>query len=210
MGFFSGLNNEGYDRQYQDRELVRRIADYFRAYGRQIIIIGISLLLVSLASAAAPILVGRAVDLLGDNLDMNAITLISGAVLLTGFIIWGANWVRRRLTSRAVGDMVMTLRTDAFSASAGHDLSFFDEYSSGRIVSRITSDTREFGQVVVLITDLVTQLVQAILVAVVLFSAEPQLMIWLVITLPLVFLIAIGFRRLARTVTRRGMRAMAA
>jgi len=65
---------------------------------------------VSLASAAAPILVSRAVDLLGDDLNLNAITLISGAVLLTGFIIWGANWLRRRLTSRAVGDMVMSLR----------------------------------------------------------------------------------------------------
>lgn len=208
MGFFSGLNNEGYDRQYQDRELVRRIADYFRAYGRQIIIIGISLLLVSLASAAAPILVGRAVDLLGDNLDMNAITLISGAVLLTGFIIWGANWVRRRLTSRAVGDMVMTLRTDAFSASAGHDLSFFDEYSSGRIVSRITSDTQEFAQVVVLVTELISQLIQTVFLAVFLIYTAWRLALLLFIFLPLVFWVALSFRSLARKVTRSGFRAM--
>ena len=80
--------------------------------------------------------------------------------------------------------------------------------SAARIVSRITSDTREFGQVVILVTDLVTQLVQAALVAAALMAAEPRLMIWLVITMPVVFLVALGFRRMARTVTRRGMRAM--
>ena len=30
MGFFSGLNDEKYDRQYTDRELVRRIIGYFK------------------------------------------------------------------------------------------------------------------------------------------------------------------------------------
>ena len=39
-------------------------------------------------------------------------------------------------------------------------------------------------------------------------AAEPSLMIWLVITMPVVFLVALAFRRLARKVTRRGMRAM--
>ncbi len=30
MGFFAGLNDEKYDRQYTDRELVRRILGYFQ------------------------------------------------------------------------------------------------------------------------------------------------------------------------------------
>jgi ATP-binding cassette subfamily B protein len=97
---------------------------------------------------------------------------------------------------------------DAFRAAAEHDLSFYDEFSSGRIVSRITSDTREFGQVVTLIADLVSQLTQALLLGVVLFNANLKMGFWLIGFLPIVFLVALGFRRLARTVTRRGMRAM--
>ena len=208
MGFFSGLDNEGYDRQYDDRELVGRIFEYFTPYRRQIVIIGIALVLVSLSGAASPILVGRAVDLLGNTLEMSAITLISAAVLLTGFISWGANWVRRRLTSRAIGDMVMSLRTDAFSASASHDLSFFDEFSSGRIVSRITSDTQEFAQVVVLVTDLISQLIQTVFLAIFLVMTEWRLALVLFAFLPTTFAVALSFRRLARNVTRRGFRAM--
>ena len=30
MGFFAGLEDEKYDRQYTDRELTRRIIDFFR------------------------------------------------------------------------------------------------------------------------------------------------------------------------------------
>ncbi len=208
MGFFSGLDTEAYDRQYADRDLVLRIGQYFRPYARAMIVISLSLVVVSLASAAAPILVAAGVDRLGANVDMNAITLISAAVLLTGLIIWGANWLRRRLTSRAIGDVVMTLRTDAFEASMGHDLSFFDEFSSGRIVSRITSDTQEFGQVVVLVTELISQIAQTLFLAAFLVLTEWRLALLLFAFLPLTFLAAVSFRRLARRVTRRGFRAM--
>ena len=54
--------------------------------------------------------------------------------------------------------MVLALRSDAFDASVRHDMSFFDEFQSGRIISRITSDTEEFAQVVLLVTDLIGQI----------------------------------------------------
>jgi ATP-binding cassette subfamily B protein len=208
MGFFSGLATEPYDRQYSDKELVRRILKYFRPHARRLLIVSIFLVLIAISGAAVPILVSRTVDSLSQQTTGSEIWLLSGAVLASGIFVWGGNWVRRRLLARTTQDVIMDIRVEAFRAAANHDLSFYDEYSSGRIVSRITSDTREFGQVVILVTDLVTQLVQAALVAAALMAAEPKLMIWLVVTMPIVFLVALGFRRLARKVTRRGMQAM--
>ena len=208
MGFFSGLDTESYDRQYSDRDLVRRIIQYFRPYSKGLLVVAFFLALIAISGAAVPVLVSRTINALDQQIENSQIWILSAAVLVSGAFSWGGNWVRRRLLARITQDVIMDIRVQAFRAAASHDLSFYDEFSSGRIVSRITSDTREFGQVVILVTDLVTQLVQAGLVAFVLFNAEPQLMIWLVITLPLVFLFAIGFRRLARKVTRRGMRAM--
>ncbi len=49
---------------------------------------------------------------------------------------------------RVIGDIVMNMRTSAFKAAADHDLSFYDQYASGKVVSRITSDTQEFAQLV--------------------------------------------------------------
>ena len=209
MGFFSSLDKEGYDRQYTDRQLVRRMLGYFRPYLKLLAVVLVLLFIIALAGAATPVLVSRGVDALKGNLTIFYIALISGAVFLAGFAVWGSNWLRRRLVVRMIGNIVLALRGDAFRAAASHDLSFYDEYSSGRVVSRITSDTQEFGQTVVLITDLFSQFAQALILGVVLVSIEWHLALFLFAFLPVLFVSALGFRRIARTVTRRGMRAMA-
>ena len=208
MGFFSGLDTEAYDRQYSDRQLVRRISQYFRRQVRRLIVLSFFLILIAVAGAAVPILVSQTIDQLQGDVDPRTIWYLGGAVLFSGVFVWAVNWARRRLTARAVGDVVLDIRMDAFRAAAAHDLSFYDEFSSGRIVSRITSDTREFGQVVSLIADLVSQVVQAFLIGAALASTEPKLVLYLLGFIPVVFLVAVGFRGLARKVTRRGMRAM--
>jgi ATP-binding cassette subfamily B protein len=208
MGFFSSLSIEKYDRQYSDRQLVKRMGIYFRPQTRRLMGIAILLLLIAFASAAVPILVSQTIDELQGDVQFQTILLLGGAVLFSGVFVWGANWVRRRLTVRAIGDVIVDIRMDAFRAATAHDLSFYDEFSSGRVVSRITSDTREFGQVVTLVTDIMSQFVQAFILGVALVSLESKLMLYLFGFLPLVFLVALGFRKAARKVTRRGLRAM--
>ena len=209
MSFFSGLETEAYDRQYTDRSLMQRIAGYFRPHKTAFILIVILLLVIALAGAATPIIVSRGVDIMGQNLSPGNIVLLTGAILIAGLISWGANWWRRRLTVRTVGDIVLTLRENAFRAAVGHDLSFYDEFASGRVVSRITSDTQDLGQTVVLVTDLFSQVIQALILGIVLVNIDWRLSLILFGFLPVIFLVTLAFRRLARVVTQRGMRAMA-
>jgi ATP-binding cassette, subfamily B, bacterial len=208
MGFFAGLNDEKYDRQYTDRELMRRIFDYFRPQTARLLWVTVLVMLYAGVGAALPVVVARMVDLLREQPSLEAISLVGLAVFVIGIGIWGLNWVRRSLVVRAVGDVVLDLRTRAFRAAAEHDLSFYDQYSSGRIVSRITSDTNDFGQLVVIVTDVGTQIVQAIILGVVLFRTDVKLSLLLLGFLPVIFGIAAGFRVLARRVTKRGMKAM--
>ena len=209
MGFFSGLDSEGYDRQYTDSQLVRRIIAYFRPYWLRITYVTLLVLVIAAAGAATPVLVSRIVDDLHENVSGSAIFLLCGIVFAASLISWVANWGRRRQVVRVVGNIVLTLRTDVFRAAAEHDLSFYDEYASGKVVSRITSDTQEFGQMVVLVTDLFAQILQAVILGTILFTIEWKLALLMVVFLPFVFLLASVFRKLARQVTRAGMRAMA-
>jgi len=209
LSFFAGLDTEAYDRKYTDRQLAARMANYFRPFKNSVIAVVVLLLIIALSSAVSPIIVARGVDLLGSDITWQNILLLSGAILLAGVISWGANWGRRRLTVRMIGDIILKIRTDAFQASMDHDLSFYDEFSSGRIVSRITSDTQEFGQMVTLVTDLFSQIIQAIFLGIVLMIIDLRLSLVLFAFLPFIFLVVLGFRKLARIVTRRGMRAMA-
>ncbi|RPJ28520.1 MAG: ABC transporter ATP-binding protein [Chloroflexi bacterium] len=209
MGFFAGLNDEKYDRQYTDRELIRRIFDYFKPQTTRFVWVILLVVVLAGIGAALPVVVARMVDLLKGQASLQAIALVSLTVLMIGIGLWGLNWARRSLVVRAVGDVVLDLRTRAFRAAAEHDLSFYDQFSSGRIVSRITSDTNDFGQLVVIVTDVGAQIVQAIILGVVLFRTDLRLSLLLMAFLPVIFGIAAGFRTLARRVTKRGMKAMA-
>jgi ATP-binding cassette, subfamily B, bacterial len=208
MGFFAGLNDEKYDRQYSDRKLMRRIFEYFKPQTARLVWVLMLVVVLAGIGAALPVVVARMVDLLEEQPSLQAISLVTLAVLAIGVGLWGINWARRSLVVRAVGDVVLDLRTRAFRAAAEHDLSFYDQFSSGRIVSRITSDTNDFGQLVVIVTDVGSQIVQAILLGVVLFRADLRLSLLLMAFLPVMFAVAAGFRVLARRVTKRGMKAM--
>ncbi len=209
MGFFSGLDTEAYDREYGDRELLRRINQYLNPHRTRLVWISALLILVAVSGASLPLIVSNSIDRLSVDSGDTVINILLGLVLVAAFINWGGNWIRRRMTVRMVSDIVMTLRTDAFASAANHDLSFYDKFSSGRVVSRITSDTREFGKLIVLLTDLIAQMIQAIILGIVLARLESRLFLYIFVFLPFLFILTIGFRKIARRVTREGMQAMA-
>ena len=209
MGFFQGLNDEKYDRQYTDRELVGRIFEYFKPQSKRLVSVSVLVIALAGVGAALPVAVSRILDTLGTQPTLTQISMVTFIVLLVGVGLWGLNWARRSIVVRAVGDVVLDLRTQAFRAAAEHDLSFYDQFSSGRIVSRITSDTNDFGQLVVIVTDVGSQMVQAIILAVILVRTNLQMSLMLFAFLPIIFGLASAFRVLARRVTKRGMKAMA-
>ncbi len=209
MSVFFGLDKEAYDRQYTDRELLRRISGYFSPHRRYVALVGVLVAAIALIGAAQPLIISRGLDLLLVSPTLALVLGLVALVLFIGNLNWVGNWLRRRLTARVIGDVVLTLRSDAFRASVGHDMSFFDEFQSGRIISRITSDTEELSQVVLLVTDLIGQVLLVVILTVVLFTVSWQLTLTLLAFTPLVVLLALGFRRIARYVTRKGFRAIA-
>ncbi|NHZ72581.1 MAG: ATP-binding cassette domain-containing protein [Aquificales bacterium] len=209
-----GLDIEAYDRQYSDKELVQRILQYFQSHRRKITIITIAILLRGLASAAFPILVARGVDVMdtfGAGATQNDdafIMLLAGAAFMLGFAVWIFAWIRRQLTVEVIADVVLAMRGNAFTAAAQQDLSFYDEFSSGRVVSRITSDTQEFGEVIILSTDVINQLFSSLILMVVLFTINWKLTLVVLAIIPFIVVAALSFRKLARRVTRQSSRAM--
>ncbi len=209
MAIFSGLDTEAYDRSYSDSQLMRRIGGYIGRYPRRSWGIVIFVSIVSFAGAGQPLIVSRAVEALAGQPSTTLIWVLFGFMLLFGVGIWLANWIRRRLTVRLIGDVVSDMREDAFSAAIRHDMAFFDEYASGRIISRITSDTQEFAQVVQLVADVTSQVLLVLVLLVVLLAISWQLTLLLLALTPIVVAFTLIFRKLARFVTRKGFRVLA-
>ena len=209
MGIFAGLGAEKYDRKYSDRYLAKRISQYFRPYIKRLGFIIFLVITISLVYAMLPVVVSRGVDLIQVDQNLTIKLLIPGAVIGIGVLGWSANWGMRRLLTRTIADVLVNLASDGFKAAASHDLSFYDQFSSGKVVSRITSDTQDFGQLVNLVTDVSGQILEAVVLAIILLQIDWQFSLIVYAMIPLVFLMAISFRSLARKATQQGMRAMA-
>jgi ATP-binding cassette subfamily B protein len=236
MAMFRGLEQgDKYDRQYTDNYLYKRIGSYLKDFKREAIIIVASLTLLSFLAAFQPVWFSDAIDSLqtaGDGLPWfkfyqpawlfqsfhhmqriegasDALTFFVVALFITAFIQYFVGWLRRYLTGVTLGNIVANLRKDAFNAALQRDLAFYDKNKSGKIVSRITNDTQEFGEVAIIASDVITQMIQLIVLMIILFNASFGLTMLLILSTPVTLAVSAGFRVLARKVSRSGSRATA-
>lgn len=210
MGFIlDGLETEAYDRNYSDRELIRRLLRYFAPHRGKMILVAAAISLNSLAGAAGPVVLGRGIDLLAHNQGTGLILVLTGLILGLGALAWGFNFIQQWFSAQVVGNVVLKIREDVFAATIRHDLSFFDEFESGKIVSRVTSDTQDLSDVVTLTTNLLSMTLLVVVLAAYLFSISVQLTLILLAMAPVAVAVALSFRRVARTVTQRAKRVTA-
>ncbi|MFN8458114.1 MAG: ABC transporter ATP-binding protein [Anaerolineae bacterium] len=210
MGFIlNGLETEAYDRSYSDRELLARIAGYFKPHRRRMLLIVAAITLNAAAGMGGPILISRALDLAAQTPTLTIIVMVAVGVFLLGATAWVFNFIQQRYLARVVGEVVLKLREDVFSVTIEHDLSFFDEHPSGKIVSRITSDTQDFAEVVSLTVNLFSQVMLVLLLMLWLFRLNVWLTLLLIAFAPLAVVLALSFRRIARRVTQDARRVTA-
>ena len=215
MGFImDGLDAEAYDRNYSDRELLKRILHYFRRHRGVMMLVALMIGLNSLMDAAFPFLIALSLDRLegAANLEetiWQQTAWLIMAIFFSGVLSWTFNYVRRRYTARTVGDVVLDLREDAFDAVLARDMSFYDEFSTGKIVSRVTSDTQEFTKVVTLTLDLMSQVLIVVIVVLLLVFINLQLALIALAMAPIVVFVALAFRRIARQTTTQARRVLA-
>jgi ABC-type multidrug transport system fused ATPase/permease subunit len=215
MGFLmDGISAEGYDRSYTDGQLLRRIVRYFRPYLGVMIFVAVLIFLGAALDALLPILIARGIDNLaasagaGPELWRQTTWLIA-AIFLAGLVSWIFNFFRQWYTAKAVADVVLNLRTDAFDAVLARDMSFYDEFSTGKIVSRVTSDTQDFSTVVTLTLNLMSQILQVAVIIGVLFFINVKLALIALIIAPFIIAAALGFRQIARVTTQQARRVIA-
>jgi ATP-binding cassette, subfamily B, bacterial len=203
MGFImDGLEGEAYDRKYDDRTLVKRIVGYFRPQARRMLAVSAAIVLTSLVNTGLPIFISDGLDRLQTDTTGRTLIILTVGLVILGILGWIFNAIRQWLSAAAIGNVTLKLREDAFDAVLKRDLSFYDSYPSGKIVSRVTSDTQAFSQVVALATDLMSQILLVILLIGYLFIVNVQLTLIVLALSPFIIATALAFRKIAReTVT---------
>lgn len=210
MGFFGNLAADKYDRQYTDNYLIRRLATYFAPYKRQVIYVIALIFAFATTGAMIPVFISAGIDALEQQQPDSAVIALLFGLFFVGILDFFLYWARRRLTGRVVANVISQLRQDAFRSSIERDLAFYDDNKTGKIVSRITSDTQELNQILLIGSDIFNQMIEMVILFTVLLTIEWRLTLILLTFVPVVIGATWVFRRLARKATRQGTRAMAA
>jgi ABC-type multidrug transport system fused ATPase/permease subunit len=215
MGFImDGIAAEKYDRSYTDKQLLGRIGKYFRPYFGLMVFVAVLIFLGAALDALLPILISRGIDRLADNVGAGVelwrqTAWLIAAIFAAGLLSWTFNFFRQWYTAKAVADVVLELRKDAFDAVLARDMSFYDEFSTGKIVSRVTSDTQDFSTVVTLTLNLMSQVLQVAVIVGVLFFINVRLALIALIIAPFIIATALAFRHIARHTTQQARRVLA-
>jgi ATP-binding cassette subfamily B protein/subfamily B ATP-binding cassette protein MsbA len=123
-----------------DARLVRRLAEYARPFWREMVLAVVLMGVSSLLSVAAPWIIGRAIDDGIRAASMQSLRVWSGIFGAAAVGEWLTN--RTRIATMAyVGTRVVAdLRSALFRHLLGLSLGFYNRYSVGRLMSRLSSD----------------------------------------------------------------------
>lgn len=207
---FGNLSADKYDRKYKDSELLVRLWQYFKPRRKELLGAIAMVTAGSIAFSQIPIFMSRVLESINNGNPLSAVLPMMLAIFGFAIADYVFFWLRRRLIGRVVAEVIGTLREDAFRAAINRDLSFYDENKTGKIVSRITSDTQELNSIIVITGDIVGQFLEFLILFFVLLSINVELTLLLLLMLPAIIGVSVGFRALARRATRQGSRAMAA
>jgi ABC-type multidrug transport system fused ATPase/permease subunit len=208
MGYF-GLDEEGYDRIYSDRELFSRVIKLFKPYRRSMTIVIIFICLTSVTYGLTPLLMSLIIKHLELGSDPLILIIFIISTLILNSLGYFFNYVNRRTGNRMVYGVCYNLRRQTNLRVLEQDLSFFDKYPTGRIVSRINSDGQKFGGSVTMFTELISAFLMLIIVLIPMIFVSPLLTGVFMLIVPVVFLFTLSFRKVARRKSVYGQRSLA-
>ncbi len=209
MGFYHGLGAEEYDRKYNDIDLFKRIISYFKPYKRAMFVVILFLTLNSFANALVPIILAQAINELQNTEDFAFISYLILVTLVLNLLAWVFNYFRQKYAAIVIGNVVLDLQTEVTNSIVNHDLSFFDRNPTGKIVSRVNTDSRDFGQSANLFMQTISSFLIVIILYAVLLSIDVTLSLVILTMIPIIFVVTLPFRKLARKWTLLGQRVLA-
>jgi ATP-binding cassette, subfamily B, bacterial len=162
--------------------------------------LALAIVLITIRSAAylsIPYLVGLGIDKgispRGGNL--NALVEIVGVLLLVLVVNSAANYGFLRFSGRLGADILLDLRRMLFAHVQELSLSFYERYTSGRIISRLTSDIDALNELLATgLTSVITSLISVVAISVILIHLDLRLGLVALIAMPIVLALTYWFR----------------
>jgi len=196
-------SEEQYDKKFDPR-LARRIWQFLHPYRFRLLVAVLLMLGTATASVLGPYFVKQAIDEGLAKNNLIALRNTAFAYLAVASAQWVLIYVRVNMMARVGQSIIYDLRRSLFEHLQALSLSFYARWSVGRILTRVINDVET-------LRDFITWAILAmardlfVLVGIVfaMLKMDTKLSLITFSVLPLMILVTILFRRLARRVYRR-------
>ena len=152
----------------------------------------------SAAYLALPYLVGLGIDRgirPGGTGNLATLVEIVAALLASLSVNALANYAFLRLSGRIGADILFDLRRMLFAHVQQLSISFYERYTSGRIISRLTSDIDALNELLATgLTSVITSLISVVAITVILLHLDVRLGMVALVAMPLVLGLTYWFR----------------
>ena len=174
------------------------LATLAHPYRWQLALAGALILIRSAAYLSIPYLVGLGIDRgirPGKSGDVAALVEVGGALVGVLVINAAANFVFLRLSGRIGQDALMDLRKMLFAHVQELSLSFYERYTSGRIISRLTSDIEALNELLATgLTSAITSVLSVVAITAILLHLDTRLGLVTLLAMPVVLGLTAWFR----------------
>ena len=191
------------------------LGSLIRPYRVGFILASILIVASTAAELAIPFLIGVGIDNAIDARNAGtgwppSLTRIIIAVLALSAIVAATNYAFVRLVGRSTQDVLRDLRLRVFRKFQELSLSFYERYTSGRVIARLTSDIDAITDLLAVgLNDLVAAGLAVIGIAIWLLVLDVPLALLTMATFPMVILVTRWYKHRAQHVYRRVRRTVA-
>jgi ABC-type multidrug transport system fused ATPase/permease subunit len=176
----------------------RLIADLARPYRNRIALAALLIVLRSAGYLSIPYLVGLGIDQgirPGKGGNLTTLVEVVGALLVALAVNAFANYGFLRLSGSIGAAVLFDLRRKLFAHVQQLSLSFYERYTSGRIISRLTSDIDALNELIATgLTSVLTSMISVVAITVILLRLDLRLGTVTLIAMPVVLVLTAWFR----------------
>lgn len=193
-----------FERQMEDREILRRLMAYARPYLRQFALVGAAMLFSIAYDVAAPLIIGWIEELIVGDFAMEqiygAVAFYVGILLVSMLCTYVQAVVLQKTGQR----IISVMREDLFLKIERLSHEQLNEIPVGKLVTRVTNDTNAISM---MFTNLLVNFVKNIFVIAGVFTAmlllNRQLTLMILCFVPFIVLFTVIFRKFSRRAYRR-------
>lgn len=158
------------------------------------------------ADLLQPYLVKIAIDdhVLAGKHGVETLFMLGGGYLLLALLSLLFTYIQANLLQKVGQGIVGQLRKDLFKHITKQSMSFFDRHSMGSLVTNVSSDTETINQFFTqVLLSAVRDGLSLILIVAFMFTLDAKLALYSFILFPIIFAIAVSFRKALRSAYQR-------